>query len=131
MKSASMWRSISTADVGELEELWLEALKQQNLTVLDELLHEQFTSTSARSIGEVIRKKEYLAAATQLQVCDYDIADQVISAIEDVAVVKQRLSCHSKYQELDIHDDLLVTDVWVKSGDRWVAITRHASHLPF
>ena len=42
------------------ESLWLKALQDQDDAAVSEILHDEFTSTSARS-SDVVDKREYLA----------------------------------------------------------------------
>ncbi len=108
---------------------WVQALQKQDAVELNRLLHDEFTSTPARSKGEVVRKREYIASASEVQVCDYELRDSTVSQSDNVAVFKARLICHSKFGGRHLDDDLLITDVWVRVGDAWLALTRHASHI--
>lgn len=117
-------------EVKDKEEQWLKALQAQDAGAVSELLHDEFTSTSARSTGEVLRKREYIATVPQLKVCEYQLKNVSVYNVGSVVVVKARLICDSKFGNLDLHDDLLITDVWLKIDDRWMAITRHASRTP-
>ena len=67
---------------------------------MSELLHDGFTSTSVRSMGDVIGKREYVASARRLKVCDYEMRDFSVHAFANVAVVKARLTCDSKVGRL-------------------------------
>lgn len=115
-------------EIEQHEVAWLAALKDQNSRRLAILLHDEFTSTSARSSGEVLRKPEYLSAALQMRICDYELWNVKIYPIDDLAVVKARLICHSEFWNRSIHDDLLITDVWLRTTDGWKAVTRHSSN---
>ncbi len=112
------------------EREWLRALERQDATAVSQLLHDEFTSTSARSSGEVIGKHEYVSAVRDLTLCRYELRDIVTRQVGDIAVFKARLICDSTFAQSEIHDDLLVTDVWVKERNRWLVLTRHASPVP-
>lgn len=116
-------------DLERHEREWLRALQERDFAVLREILHDEFTSTSARSSGEVLHKQDYLSAAEDVRLCDHEMTDLQICPLDGVVVVKGRLKCHSKFQDRDIHDDLLITDVWICDMNRWKALTRHASHV--
>ncbi len=92
-------------------------------------LHDEFTSTSARS-SDVVDKREYLASIPRLEIRECQLRDVSVRSIENVGIVKARLICESTAADLDIHDDLLITDVWIKAGNLWKVVTRHASCRP-
>lgn len=56
--------------------------------MLRSILHDEFTSTSARSSGEILSKQDYIAAASELQVCDHELQNLQVWPVDHVAVVK-------------------------------------------
>ena len=116
-------------EIEECERAWLVALERQDLSALNVLLHPEFTSTSARSEGELLRKAQYISASSRLKVCNHQIRDIQVFTIENVAIAKARLICSSKFRDQNIHDDLLITDVWLRVGHGWQVVTRHASNF--
>lgn len=112
------------------EKEWLDALQVHDSAALSNLLHEEFTSTSARYAGEILRKRNYIEEALRMKICNYQIRNVTVYEVELVVVVKARLTCNSKFNDQEIHDDLLITDVWLRNGNAWSALTRHASRLP-
>lgn len=92
------------------ESLWLNALRDQDDEAVSEILHDEFTSTSARS-SDVLDKREYLASIPQLHIRQCQLRDVSVHCIENVGIVKARLICDSTAGDREIHDDLLITRV--------------------
>ena len=111
------------------ESLWLKALQDQDDAAVSEILHDEFTSTSSRS-SDVVDKREYLASIPQLYIRECQLQDVPVHCIENVGIVKARLICDSTAGDREIYDDLFITDVWMKSGNAWKVVTRHASSVP-
>jgi hypothetical protein len=118
------------SELVQQERSWVIALQKHDSAALSRLLHDEFSSTSARSTGEILRKREYIEAALRMTICNYEIRDVTVYEVAQTAVVKARLICNSNFNGHDIHDDLLITDVWLRSGENWSAVTRHASQIP-
>ena len=116
-------------EVENCEIQWLNALQQHDIDALFELLHPDFTSTPARSSGEVLSRSEYLWQVPHVNICRYELRDFAIGQVDHTAVVKARLICDCTFGKAKIHDDLLITDVWVEVDHRWRALARHSTSI--
>ncbi len=128
--NVALERTLQQEIVGR-ERSWIKALRRKDTDKLDHLLHDEFTSTPARSAGEVLGKTDYIEAARHVHVaaCKMEIL-QVQTIGQDLMVVKARLHCISENEAVRVCDDLLITDVWLSdTDDQWRAITRHVSKL--
>ena len=118
-------------DVRELERQWRDALFAKDEARLRELIHPQFKLVGIRSTGTVaVSLEDWLVAlqrmdlnSLEVRVMDSVRLDQTIVATVD-AQWKLRFMGHA------IDERVLLSDVWVKTDDRWQVVRRHSSPVP-
>ena len=118
-------------DVRELERQWRDALFAKDEARLRELIHPQFKLVGIRSTGTVaVSLEDWLVAVQRMalirlevRVMDSVRLDQTIVATVD-AQWKLRFMGHA------IDERVLLSDVWVKTDDRWQVVRRHSSPVP-
>jgi len=111
----------------QLEAAWLRALKEKDTGALQQLLSDEFVSTSWASSGELTTRAEYLHAAARADFRRCSVDDIFVQDLDRVIVVKCRLRCECCTQGRYDVSEFLITDVWVKRAGRWEAASRHAS----
>jgi hypothetical protein len=114
-----------------LENEWRDALCSQDVERLRSLIHPRFVLIGTRAAGPFcINGEEWLAAVQQREVVsiDLDIRDAV--SLDQVMVGTIAARWCVKYLGSEIQDCVLLTDVWVKEGDRWQVVRRHSSPMP-
>lgn len=117
-----------TETFAEFERAWITAVQQRDLPSLDLLLDDEFLYTSWASSGELITKAQYLAAVEREELLNCRARDFSVQHAGDTVVVKCRMDC--EFPNRGICSELLVTDTWVRRGNRWKVLARHTS-LPY
>ena len=118
-------------DVRELERQWRDALFVKDEARLRELIHPQFKLVGIRSTGTVaVSLEDWLVALQRMDLISLEVRvmdsvrlDQTIVATVD-AQWKLRFMGHA------FDERVLLSDVWVKTDDRWQVVRRHSSPVP-
>lgn len=117
--------------INALECEWRDALLSGDTDRLRLLIHPKFVLIGTRSTGPfTITRDEWLAAVQQREIVsiDLDIRDAVILDAVMIGTIEARWKV--KYLGGEIEDCVLLTDVWVRDGDRWSVVRRHSSPAP-
>ena len=117
--------------IGALEREWRDALCSKDMKRLAGLMHPDFILIGTRSTGPfMMQRDEWLDAIkrSEVETIEFDVKDA--TALDDVLIGTVHARWRLKYLGRVIEDCVLLTDVWVKDGDRWVAIRRHSSPAP-
>lgn len=117
--------------IAGLERDWRDALCNKDLGRLRSLMHPDFVLIGTRSTGPfMMHRDEWIDAIQRRQVetIEFDVRDA--TALDDVMIGTVHARWKLKYLGRSIEDCVLITDVWVKDGDRWVAIRRHSTPAP-
>lgn len=117
--------------IAGLENEWRDALCSKDLGRLRSLMHPDFVLIGTRSTGPfLMHRDEWLDAIQRRQVdtIEFDVRDA--TSLDDVMIGTVHARWKLKYLGRSIEDCVLLTDVWVKDGDRWVAIRRHSTPAP-
>ncbi|HET7605740.1 MAG TPA: nuclear transport factor 2 family protein [Sphingomicrobium sp.] len=117
--------------IAGLEREWRDALCSKDLQRLRALMHPDFVLIGTRSTGPfMMSRDEWLDAIQRRQVdtIEFDVRDA--TALDDVMIGTVHARWKLKYLGRAIEDCVLLTDVWVKDGDRWLAIRRHSTPAP-
>ena len=123
---AAKWELIDA-----LECEWRDALLTGDADRLRTLIHPKFVLIGTRSTGPfTINRDEWLSAVQQREIVsiDLDIRDAVILDQVMIGTIEARWKV--KYLGGEIEDCVLLTDVWVRDGDRWTVVRRHSSPAP-
>ena len=114
----------------QLEHQWLDAVKERDLEQLERLLGEEFTLTTGRPGNEVRSRQEYLEIARDRYAIEsFEFERLGVLPYGPVAVVRSRYRQTGSMDGADRSQAFLMTDVWVRRGGRWQAVTRHVSPL--
>jgi ketosteroid isomerase-like protein len=117
--------------IADLEREWRDALCSKDLQRLRGLMHPDFVLIGTRSTGPfLMHRDEWLDAIQhrEVETIDFDVHDATL--IDDVLIGTVHARWRLKYLGRTVEDCVLATDVWVKDGDRWVAIRRHSTPAP-
>lgn len=117
--------------IGALEREWRDALCSKDTKRLASLMHPDFVLIGTRSSGPfMMHRDEWLDAIQRrdVETIEFDVMDA--TALGDVMIGTVHARWRLKYLGRIIEDCVLLTDVWVKDGDRWVAIRRHSTPAP-
>jgi ketosteroid isomerase-like protein len=117
--------------IAGLEREWRDALCRKDMARLASLMHPDFVLIGTRSTGPfLMHRDEWLDAIQRREVdtIEFDVKDA--TALDDVIIGTVHARWRLKYLGRVIDDCVLLTDVWVRDGARWVAIRRHSTPAP-
>jgi ketosteroid isomerase-like protein len=117
--------------IGALEREWRDALCSKDMKRLASLMHPDFVLIGTRSTGPFLMHRDEWIDAIQrrdVETIEFNVMDA--TALDDVMIGTVHARWRLKYLGRMIEDCVLLTDVWVKDGDRWVAIRRHSTPAP-
>jgi ketosteroid isomerase-like protein len=114
-----------------LEREWRDALCSKDMEKLRALVHPDFVLIGTRSTGPfMMGRDEWLDAIQRRDVDSIELEVRDATALDQVMVGTVQAKWRLKYLSRIIEDCVLLTDVWVKDGDRWRAIRRHSTPAP-
>ena len=114
-----------------LECQWRDALCAKDNNRIASLVHPSFVLIGTRSTGPfMLSREEWLDAIQRREIIsiDLDIKDAVV--FDQMMVGTIEAKWRVKYLGGEIEDCVLLTDVWVKEGDRWQVVRRHSTPAP-
>ena len=114
----------------KLENEWIEAIARRDAELLEHLLGDHFTIAGWLPNGQIADRSLYLAdCLTPVEVTDasYSFEQWRIQVHGRVCVVNFLLDSRAKVFGKPWGGRFLLTDVWLKEGGRWRAVTRHTS----
>ena len=117
--------------IAGLEHEWRDALCSRDMDRLRGMMHPDFVLIVTRSTGPfMMHRDEWLDAIQRrdVETIEFDVKDA--TALDDVMLGTVHARWRLKYLGRVIEDCVLLTDVWVREGDRWLAIRRHSTPAP-
>lgn len=117
--------------IAGLESEWRDALRSKDLKRLRDLMHPDFVLIGTRSAGPFMMHRDSWLDAIQrreVETIEFDVRDA--SQFDNVMIGTVHARWRIKYLGRIIEDCVLLTDVWVKEGGRWLAIRRHSTPAP-
>jgi ketosteroid isomerase-like protein len=114
-------------EIMALQHAWMKAVMAHDDIALKEILADEFTLTSVHSSGELMTKAEYLNSFGKVKNSLFSFRDVVIRIYGEMAVVNSRFHQQYSGDSKESAGEFLMTDVWLKRGGRWQAVSRHAS----
>jgi hypothetical protein len=117
--------------VVRLEQSWMEAVRDRDLTFLEQLLAPEFTLTTGRRGAEVRSREEWLRITRDRYIVErFEFEWIEVDVYPGAAVARSRYRQRGRMWEADRSQPFLITDVFVERGGRWRAVTRHITPLP-
>ncbi len=117
--------------IARLESEWRDALCSKDMARLRSPMHPDFVLIGTRATGPFLMHRDDWLDAIQrrdVETIEFDVRDA--TALGNVMLGTVHARWRLKYLGRIIEDCVLLTDVWVKEGDRWVAIRRHSTPAP-
>lgn len=115
----------------ELEKRLMEALKQRDTVALNHLLADDFTPVGVNITGAQPDKINYIKWATKnLELKSYVLDKTSVRIYPTTAVVTFNYKRQASIAGAPSDGDFTVTDVWIKRGKRWQAVSHHVSQMP-
>ena len=119
------------ADIRELERQWRDALFVKDEAQLRKLIHPQFKLVGIRSTGTVaVSLEDWLVALQKMDLISLEV--RVMDSVRIDATIVATVDAQWKLRFMGhaIDERVLLTDVWVKTDDRWQVVRRHSSPVP-
>lgn len=114
-----------------LERDWRDALCRKDMEKLRSLVHPDFVLIGTRSSGPfTMAREEWLDAIQRREVDSIDVEVRDATVLDQVMVGTVLARWRLKYLGRIIEDCVLLTDVWIREGERWQAIRRHSTPAP-
>ncbi len=114
----------------DLQKEWMAAWARRDRAALEAILAPEFTLTSPASPDPVSREPWLELATTEGGSDRYRYEDFHITVIEEQATVRSLAIQTITVEGVDASEALLVTDVWIRRGDRWQVASRHSRVPP-
>jgi ketosteroid isomerase-like protein len=113
--------------IGFLEEAWVDAIVQKNVSVLDRVMAEDFSGMSPN--GQRYTKQEAIADvhSGSYAVESMKLDNLKVRIVGDTAIVTYYQNEESKYGNEDCSGRYVFTDVWVNRNDDWQVIASHGT----
>lgn len=120
-----------TEIIEALEKDWRDALCTKDMERLRALVHPDFVLIGMRSTGPFrMERDEWLDAIQRREVSDIELEVRDATVFDQVMIGTVFAKWRLKYLGRTIEDCVVLTDIWVKDGERWRAIRRHSSPSP-
>lgn len=117
--------------IDRLEREWRDALCSKDVDRLSQLVHPNFVLIGTRSTGPfMMHRDDWLDAIQRRDVDTIEFNVMDATAFDNVMIGTVHARWRLKYLGRAIEDCVLLTDVWVKEGERWQAIRRHSTPAP-
>ena len=118
-------------DARELEYQWRDALIAKDEATLRRLIHPQFRLVGIRSTGSVaVDLEQWIEALKRMDIASLEVRITECVALESTMVATVDAQWRVRYLGQLIDERVLLTDVWVREGDRWQVLRRHSSPVP-
>ena len=118
-------------DVRDLEREWRDALIAKDEATLRRLIHPQFKLVGVRSTGTVaVGLEDWLVALRKMDLVNLEVRVTDLVQLDRTIVATVDAQWKVRFMGHMIDERVLLTDVWVKSGDGWQVVRRHSSPVP-
>ncbi len=114
----------------DLEQRLMEALKQRDPVKLKHLLADEFMVSGVNITGAQPDKIRYIEwAQKNLELKSYNVEKITVRVYDTTAIATVHYKRQATVGGLPSSGDFVATDVWVKRGKRWQAVSHHVSPL--
>ena len=115
----------------DLEGSLMEAVKLRDSKTLRNLLSDDFVIAGINIPGAQNDKVRYINwAHSKLSLKSYTVERPTVHPFATAAVVTYNYKRQATIGDAPSDGDFTVTDVWVKRGNRWQAVSHHISPMP-
>jgi ketosteroid isomerase-like protein len=113
-------------ELRKLETHWQEALTQRDVTMLDQLMADDYVLTTVS--GEVVNKARVLAEVKSANVAaDVHNTEVVVRVYRDVAIVTGLVLISGKFNDKDVSTRSRYIKVYVKRQAQWRVVAAQAT----
>ena len=113
----------------DLETQWMTAWKHKDVATVRKILSDDFTLTSSLSSGSLVDKEGWIAKLAVYDCKAFRFDKIQVRVYDNTAVVNSWFHQDATANGKDWSGNFLITDIWVKKGEYWQVVARHASWL--
>jgi len=113
----------------DLETQWMTAWKNKDVATVRKILSDDFTLTSSLSSGGLVDKEGWIAKLAIYDCKSFRFDKLQVRVYDNTAVVNSWFHQDATANGKDWSGNFLITDIWVKKGEYWQVVARHASWL--
>jgi len=113
----------------DLETQWMTAWKNKDVATVRKILSDDFTLTSSLSSGGLVDKEGWIAKLAIYDCKAFRFDKIQVRVYDNTAVVNSWFHQDATANGKDWSGNFLITDIWVKKGEYWQVVARHASWL--
>ena len=113
----------------DLETQWMTAWKNKDVATVRKILSDDFTLTSSLSSGGLVDKEGWIAKLAVYDCKAFRFDKIQVRVYDNTAVVNSWFHQDATANGKDWSGNFLITDIWVKKGEYWQGVARHASWL--
>src|SRR3990170_2358467 len=118
--SGECFVAVEPPDVRDLERQWRDALFAKDEAALRELIHPQFKLVGIRSTGTVaVGLEDWLLALQKMDLANLEVRVTDSVWVEHTIVATVDAQWKLRFMGHLIDERVLLTDVWVRTNDRW------------
>jgi len=115
----------------ELEKKMMEAVKERDSATLKSLLADDFLLAGINIAGAKSDKTRYIDwAVKNLEIKTYSLDKSTVRVFSTTAIVTYNYKRQASIGGMPADGDFVVTDVWVKRANQWMAVAHHISSVP-
>jgi len=114
--------------IRDLQQLWMEAWRQQDATTLEKILADDFVFTLSTDPTKPYSRADWLRNALGPYTCEtFDYKNMAVRLLDTYAVVCSHFHQKASVGGTDRSGRFLLTDIWRRDGDTWKVIARYSS----
>jgi Domain of unknown function (DUF4440) len=115
----------------DLEKKMMVAVKGRDSATLKSLLADDFLLAGMNIPGAKSDKIRFINwAVKSLELKAYSLGKTTVRIFPETAIVSYNYTRQASIAGVPSDGDFVVTDVWVKRGDQWLAVSQHISPVP-
>lgn len=107
----------------------MNAWKNKDEKIANEILPDDFTLTSSLSTGELITKEQWIGALSKFDCKSFHFDTIKVRLYGKTAIVNSWYHQEATANGKGWNGNFLMTDVWVKKNKRWQVVSKHGSWL--
>lgn len=115
----------------DLEARMMDAFKRRDAVALKLLLADDFLPAGANAVAAASDKNRYVEWATKnIELKSYVLGKPTVRVYRTTAIVTLPYKQQATIAGVAADGDFIATDVWVRNGKLWQAVSRHVSQVP-
>ena len=101
----------------------------RDVSLAEQVLDEDYALVLVQPLAVLMPRARWLEVLPDYVVHDYEIQEQIVDVVGDVAAVLQRVRMSATVLGEDRSGVFVISDVWRNRGDQWHVWRRHSTPL--